>query len=155
MSLPLTWVDRIFEKLTLVYGQEFLDRWRDIDLNAVKSDWCHELAGMASSPSRIAFALANLPGRPPSVIQFKDLCRSAPAPDAPKLPEPKADPERVKVELSKLAPLRQAPSASVSDRGIGFKSIISRHEAGAKVSPTVLKMAKDGLANLGLSFANQ
>ena len=36
MSLPLIWVDHIFEKLTVTYGQQFLGRWRDVDLNAVK-----------------------------------------------------------------------------------------------------------------------
>lgn len=142
MSLPLPWVDRVFEKLTLVYGQEFLVRWRDIDLNAVKSDWCHELAGMESSPSRIAFALANLPGRPPSVIQFRELCRSAPAPDVPKLPEPKADPERVKAELAKLAPIRAATAAMPADRLEWAKRIIA-NPAGR--TPTVLRMAADAL----------
>lgn len=106
MSLPLPWVDRIFEKMTLVYGQAFLRRWADIDLNRVKSDWSHELSGFERAPKAIAFALANLPEAPPTVVQFKSIARQAPAPEVPMLPEPKADPARLADELSKLGALR-------------------------------------------------
>lgn len=106
MSLPLPWVDRIFEKMTLVYGQAFLRRWADIDLNRVKSDWSHELSGFERAPKAIAFALANLPEAPPTVVQFKLIARQAPAPEVPMLPEPKADPARLADELSKLGTLR-------------------------------------------------
>jgi hypothetical protein len=106
MSLPLPWVERIFEKLTLVYGQAFLRRWADIDLNRVKSDWSHELSGFDRAPQAIAFALANLPETPPTVVQFKAIARQAPAAEVPLLPEPKADPARVVAELAKLGSLR-------------------------------------------------
>ena len=50
MTMPLAWIDRIFDKLTLTYGQQFLGRWRDVDMNSVKSDWLHELSGFEKSP---------------------------------------------------------------------------------------------------------
>ena len=81
MSLPLPWVDRIFEKLTLVYGQAFLARWRDLDLDAVKADWAHELDGFERHPKAIAHALQALPPeKPPTVLQFRELARRAPLP---------------------------------------------------------------------------
>lgn len=107
MSMPLDWVDRIFDKLTLTYGQSFLNRWRDIDLNSVKSDWMHELSGFERAPHAIAWALTNLPESPPTVIQFKAIARLAPSPQVQALPEPKADPARLAAELAKLAPLRE------------------------------------------------
>ena len=58
MGMPSAWIDRIFDKLTLTYGQAFLNRWKDLDLNAVKSDWMHELDGMERHPEAIAFALS-------------------------------------------------------------------------------------------------
>ena len=60
MGMPSAWIDRIFDKLTLTYGRAFVDRWKDLDLNAVKSDWMHELDGMERHPEAIAFALSNL-----------------------------------------------------------------------------------------------
>lgn len=148
MSLPLPWVDRIFEKLTLCYGQSFLARWRDIDLGRVKSDWCFELSGYENAPSAIAFALSNLPpDHPPTVLQFKALCRQAPAADTPRLPEPKADPQRVKAEMAKLADLRKVSAAdsSAHEPKAWARRIIDRHAHGAKINRSALQMARDAL----------
>ena len=95
MSLPAAWTDKIFTKLTLAYGRDFLARWEGIDLNDVKSDWSHELAGFAEHPEAIAYALANLPPKAPSVIEFRALARRAPLPEVKLLDAPKADPARV------------------------------------------------------------
>lgn len=113
MSLPLPWVDRIFQKLTLAYGREFVARWEAVGLSIadVKTDWCEELAGFVAHPEAIAYALENLPDRPPTVGQFKAICRTAPLPEVKLLPAPKADPQRVAAELDKLRQLSSpAPS---------------------------------------------
>jgi hypothetical protein len=144
MSLPTPWVDRIFDKLTLIYGQSFLRRWADIDLNAVKSDWAHELAGFAQHPRAIAFALENLPPeRPPTVLEFRAMARRAPAEDLPRLPEPKADPARVAAELAKMAPLKVDHSRIRLGRTDWAHRILARHAAGGRVTRTVLAMAED------------
>lgn len=150
MSLPTPWVDRIFDKLTLVYGQAFLRRWQDIDLNAVKSDWGHELAGFAQHPRAIAFALENLPvDKPPTVLEFKAMARRVPAADVPRLEVPKADPERVARELAKLAPIRKAAPVTV-DRLAWAKRILARAEGGERVALGTLNIAKAALRMNGL-----
>lgn len=144
MSLPTPWVDRIFDKLTLTYGQSFLRRWADIDLNAVKSDWAHELAGLQQHPRAIAFALENLPAeRPPTVLEFRATARKAPAEDVPRLPEPKADMKRVEAELAKLAPLKADIRFAPVGRTDWAHRIVAKHAAGGPVTRTVLAMAQD------------
>lgn len=143
MSLPLQWVERIFDKLTLHYGQEFLGRWRDIDLNAVKSEWAHELAVFERAPNAIAFALSNLPERAPNVANFKALCRQAPATEDVALPAPKADPVRMRAELEKLSILKTT-TVKAGNRDWAH-AILKRLEDGAKISPTVVQMAKQAL----------
>lgn len=146
MSLPTAWIDRIFDKLTLVYGQSFLRRWADIDLNAVKSDWAHELAGFAQHPRAIAYALDHLPPeRPPTVLEFRAVARRAPPEDLPKLDAPKADPERVARELAKLAPARKLKTSPV-DRLAWARAIVARADGGASVAMGTLKIAKSALA---------
>ena len=146
MSLPLPWVERIFEKLTLVYGQAFLRRWADIDLNRVKSDWSHELSGFDRAPQAIAFALANLPEAPPTVVQFKAIARQAPAPEVPLLPEAKADPARLAAELAKLGDLRATVTAqSAGDMKAWAHKILAERAAGIRKTPTVLQMARNAL----------
>ena len=150
MSLPAPWIDRIFDKLTLVYGQAFLRRWQDIDMNAVKSDWGHELAGFAQHPRAIAYALENLPiDKPPTVLEFRAMARRVPALDVPALEMPKADPERIAAELAKLAPIRRAVAAPV-DRLGWAKRINERHERGENIAMGTLRIARDALRMNGL-----
>jgi hypothetical protein len=142
MSLPNQWIDRIFEKLGLVYGQEFLSRWKGLPIADVKADWAHELAGFENHPEAVAWALRNLPpDRPPTVLQFRNLGRSAPAPDRPMLPEPVADAPRARAELAKLAAyLRTAPKAGPTDWA---HKIVAKHRAGGRVTAATLRMARD------------
>ena len=95
------WVDQIFDKLTVAYGQEFLRRWQDIDIGKVKADWAHELAGYSSHPAAIAYVLANLPDRPPTVFEFRKIAMRAPDKVAPKLAAPMASRSKVMAELAK------------------------------------------------------
>jgi hypothetical protein len=150
MSLPANWVDAIFDRLSLIYGQSFQRRWADLDLNAVKSNWAHELAGFAHLPKAIAYALENLPmDRPPTVLEFKFLARRAPPDELPRLEAPKADPERVAAELAKLAPVLQAPPARPNTDWA--KRIVARADAGERVPVLPLRMAREVLARKGVA----
>lgn len=143
MSLPTPWIDRIFDKLTLVYGQQFLRRWADIDLNAVKSDWGHELSGFERHPKAIAYALQNLPvDRPPTVLEFKRIANAAPEEEVKRLPPPKADPEVIARELLKMAPIRQEITV---DRKEWARRLMARHSGGEKLRPISLRFAREAL----------
>lgn len=147
MSLPTAWIDKIFDKLTLVYGQSFLRRWADIDLNAVKSDWGHELAGFENFPAGIAYALEHLPPeRPPTVLEFRAIGRRAPVADAPRLEAPKADPDRIARELAKLKPTRAAMAQPVDHRAWA-RRIVARADAGDRIARATLRCARDALAS--------
>lgn len=102
MSIPNAWVDKIFAKLTLVYGRDFTDRWAVEMVPMVKADWAHELAGFKDHAESIAYALQHLPpDRPPTVLQFRDICRKAPAPPLKQLEAPAANPEIVRSQLAR------------------------------------------------------
>jgi hypothetical protein len=75
MSLPDGWIDRIFTKLTLTYGQAFLRQYDGVEMADVKANWGHELACFQQSPDAIRHGLEHLPERPPNIVQFRDLCR--------------------------------------------------------------------------------
>lgn len=96
MSIPSAWIDRIFEKLTLVYGAEFLSRWKGIPLDEVKADWARELDGLENRPEAIKHALEHLPtDKAPTVLQFRELTRRAPDKGLPALPAPEVNPAAV------------------------------------------------------------
>lgn len=144
MSLPLPWIDKIFSKMSLVYGRDFIGRWEGLEISDVKTDWGHELAGFENWPEAIAFALKSLPAKPPSVIEFREIARKALKPDRPALPEPPANKERVDAELRKLAPVKQAASGPYDHRAWA-KRIIHRHQLGERLNPTSLRFAREAL----------
>lgn len=93
MPLPASWVERIFQKLSLVYGRDFIGRWEGQEMAAVMTDWGHELDGWQNQPEAIKHALSHLPpDKPPTVLQFRALCNGRPEPEAKKLPPPESKP---------------------------------------------------------------
>lgn len=147
MSLPTKAVDRLFERLAATYGAAWTRQWADVPLSDVKTAWAHELAGYASETGlkAVAWALENLPERSPNVIEFRAICRRAPAPELPRLPEPKAEPERLKRELSRLVDIRAKVASSGVDHKTWAKSLIARDAAGEKVRPISLRFAREAL----------
>jgi hypothetical protein len=145
MSLPSKAIERLFERLTATYGREWVNRWEGIDLAAIKTVWAHELSVYANHLEDIAWALENLPARAPNVIEFKQLCRSAPRQDVQALPAPPADPERVKAEMAKLHDVLKAKPTSRHDPKAWAKTILARDAAGDKLSAISVRFAKEAL----------
>lgn len=91
MPLPDRWVDVLFDRLRVRYGVAFTRQYGDLDAAAVKADWADVLDGV--SGDAIAYALQYLPSEPLTALQFRDLCRAAPAlAPAAALPPPKTPP---------------------------------------------------------------
>lgn len=92
IPLPPEWIDRIFTKLSLTYGRAFMSQYEGLDPAAVKADWAMELSGFQRAPEALRYGLQNLPAdRVPNVLQFRALCRRAPAPPVKQLPAPQMD----------------------------------------------------------------
>lgn len=146
MSLPTKAIDRLFDRLAATYGASWTRQWADVPIGDVKTVWAHELAALSGRLDAIAWALENLPHRPPNAVEFRSLCRSAPSPEAPRLPSPKADPARVAAELAKLAPLR---AATVMDYTVDHKAwarrLMAQHDDGYQLNPTTLRFAREAL----------
>ena len=146
--LPAEWVDRLFGKLALRYGQEWVRLWEGIDIGAVKADWAHELAGMHLSQEaqdRLRYGVDNLPAdRPPNVAQFKAICGRAPAKAVPQLSgqKPEADPERVSEILRSM---RRSVGEAV-DPIAWAEKLKRRHETGERLTPAQIAAYQAALA---------
>ena len=133
-------IDRLFKRLAATYGA----RW-DVSLGQapiadVKTVWGHELSAFANSLHRIAWALENLPERCPNAIEFRNLCRQAPSPEAPALPMPKANPEIAAKVIDGLK--ASSPTTGRIDPRAWAKAILA-NPAGR--TPTVIQMAKNAV----------
>jgi hypothetical protein len=141
--LPIEWIEKIFQRLTLVYGRDFLDRWKGIPLADVKADWANTLTGFHAQPECIAFALTSLPeGKAPTALEFRAICRKAPQPQHQALAAPAVNPAVVQAQLAKASNLRQLQRPGSKDWA---RRLLDQHSAGQPVRPYALREAKKAL----------
>lgn len=138
-------VDYIFTKMAAAYGAAWDKSLGVAPLPDIKTRWLYELEPFRHSKKRIMWALSHLPKFAPNAMEFHQLCRQAPAPEVPLLPEPQADPERVSAEVAKLAQVRQAASNQPVDHKAWARKIMQRHADGEKINLYPLRMAREAL----------
>ena len=110
MSLPNSWVDALFSRLSVRYGGAFMRQYEGVNPAHVHADWADVLGGFVTRPDAIKHALDNLPhDRPPNAMQFCDACARAPVPPLKQLHSPPANPELVAKAMAGM--LKQATSA--------------------------------------------
>lgn len=147
-TLPLAWVEKVFRKLTVVYGRDFMARWEGQEINDVIEDWAEELAGFVNWPEAIAWALKNLPdSKPPTVLEFRALCFKAPKPERLALPEPAADPAFAKQVLGQVS----RKPAGVNAYTDWIRRGLADLEAGVRKSPTVERMIREAAVAKGVA----
>lgn len=147
-TLPLAWVEKVFRKLTVVYGRDFMTRWEGQEINDVIEDWAEELAGFVNWPEAIAWALKNLPdSKPPTVLEFRALCFKAPKPERLALPEPAADPAFAKQVLGQVS----RKPAGVNAYTDWIRRGLADLEAGVRKSPTVERMIREAAVAKGVA----
>lgn len=152
MTLPAKVVDRLFERLTATYGNQWLRMWNGIPVNDAKSAWAHELSGFGSNLESLAWALENLPESPPNVIQFRNLARLAPAAEVPRLTEPTQNPKRVAAALQSLKTLTNPERKHEKRDGLKWaKRIIERVAQGNPPSKVAVSMAREALTRNGFN----
>ena len=135
--------DHLFNRLLAVYGTQWTKQWQDVPMQDAKDAWARELGQYAGRLEAIAYAFDNLPDRAPNAVQFRNLCRQAPAPEVPALPMPAANPQRMREELAKLGHITAAKPQGAASMMAWAPRILARYAAGAKITPTVLEMARD------------
>ena len=91
-TLPRAWVEKIFSRLSAIYGTGFSGKFGNDVENALEV-LGEELGGFSDNPDAIAYALRNLNHTyAPSALEFVNLCRHAPKKSLPALEAPVADP---------------------------------------------------------------
>lgn len=74
-QIPQSWIDALFSKMLSIYGNKFLEMWRGVDINTVKTIWAQELSKLSREEiSKGANALMKQEW-PPTLPQFIKLCR--------------------------------------------------------------------------------
>lgn len=73
--IPDSWVDSLFSKMAALYGNKFLDMWRDLDLVSIKTIWAQELGKLSREELVRGVNALSAQEWPPTLPQFLKLCR--------------------------------------------------------------------------------
>lgn len=85
-AVPLSWIEKLFERLSAYYGARFADMWRGCDIEGVKQVWATELGDCTRDEIARGVAACRTRDWPPTLPEFLKLCR------------PPFDPERAFIE---------------------------------------------------------
>lgn len=140
-------LNRIFKRMAATYGAAWDRSIGSAPIDDIREIWAHELAGFASKLGDIAWGLENLPEKCPNVLEFRALCRRAPAPELKQLQSPPANPERMKAAMTEL---RGALGQSIQrDPKQWAHDIVSDLKAGKKVPAYRIEAARVALGVKG------
>jgi hypothetical protein len=71
----MKWIDRLFDRMIATYGARFADMWASSDAHTVKAVWADGLRGLAGDEIRTGLDSLNDKPFPPTLPEFKRLCR--------------------------------------------------------------------------------
>lgn len=133
MALPDSWVDHLFAKLAVRFGDAWTRKWEGIQMTAVRADWAAVLDGMPGPA--LQHGLNNLPREfPPTAHQFRDLCIRRADDDRATVPALPA-PSSVNVgQAQRLREIVAGAFATPKDPRRWAHSLKARHEAGERLS---------------------
>lgn len=132
MSLPESWVDKLFRKLAATYGQSFLRQYDGVPMDDVKANWAHELACFQQNPAAIARGIEYLPAeRAPTVLQFRDLCKSQAPSERLQLPAPPSEPVSPEVIAATKAAFERKDERGWREWATALRR---RHESGERLT---------------------
>ena len=148
-ALPDGWIDRLFERFSLMYGRQWTDTWVGIPMDKVKASWSEDLARFSGEAIRRAVDHCKAHNKfPPTCPEFVGLCAAFRTVEAnpPKLSVRYAERDpKVMAEIAKwLEPKRK------KDTKDWAREILQLEASGEFNNMHSIKVAKQALGVLPL-----
>lgn len=146
------WIERIFAKLTSIYGDDFTRNWRGIDPEEIKAEWADTLGGFHAADIASALQACRSQPKAPNLPEFASLCRQNmntrnTVTLAPLTPEERAAAAKVAETVAKAMSAKEANTKGYYVNGVlvtVFKqwavNIVNREASGEQI-PEVSKKA--------------
>ena len=69
------WIERIFARLSGIYGSEFTYKWADVDSDSLKAEWADALGGFHAEDIASALQACRAQPKAPNLPEFASMCR--------------------------------------------------------------------------------
>jgi len=73
--MPMEWIDRLFMRLSAMYGQKFASQWAGTDVGFMKGAWADDLGCMTGQDIATGLEACKSRPFPPTLPEFIVLCR--------------------------------------------------------------------------------
>ena len=74
-ALPPEWINRLWMRMHLMYGNKFADMWRGLNIADVKHAWGEDLAGYTGDELKRGIGWCKTQTWPPTLPEFMTACR--------------------------------------------------------------------------------
>ena len=76
-ALPMTWINVLFQRFERFYGQDFVRKWGNGDIEATKQEWAEKLFQFDREVLRLAVEhCSENVSKPPSLPEFVTICKN-------------------------------------------------------------------------------
>lgn len=75
LPAPISWVESLFARMQGMYGNKFLDMWRDTDVAMVKALWADEMGKLSNDELKRGYAALMKRDWPPSLPEYVKMCK--------------------------------------------------------------------------------
>lgn len=148
-ALPDAWIERLFGRLSCLYGAKFADLWAGVDVVEVKRTWGRKLVGFDLGVIKAAIEACedSEKGAPPTLPEFVALCRDAARrlqPTTLALPPVELTAEQIEANRQKLRAVTQRTS---TDNGslLWAEKLRAKFLRGERLRPIQIELASNAL----------
>ncbi|MCO1396397.1 hypothetical protein [Burkholderia cenocepacia] len=152
-AVPEHWVTELFKRMGRMWGNAFLEKWPQDDLQGVKIEWARGLRKLSTSELKSGVDALLTLKFPPSLPEFYGLCKQMRLHEMPRAEaltdQTKADPETVRANLERMreiiAPLLQPREITAE---WAYKLLMrGESRSGKALTHEVIRCASDAISS--------
>lgn len=153
-AAPRHWVAALFEKMSRMWGNSFLDKWRDTNLEGVMVEWGKGLRKLSTAELKAGVDALMTQKFPPSLPEFYALCKARRFVEAATqgtliTDQTKADPAKVEANLAAIRRVRAAFTQAKEPSAVwAFRLLLKGHTASHNaLGSAAVKCAYDAICS--------
>lgn len=152
-AVPEHWVTELFKRMGRMWGNAFLEKWPQDDLQGVKIEWARGLRKLSTSELKSGVDALLTLKFPPSLPEFYGLCKQMRLHEMPRAEaltdQTKADPETVRANLERMREILAPLSAPREITAEWAYKLLMRGESrsGKALTHEVIRCASDAISS--------
>lgn len=152
-AVPQSWVNELFKRMARMWGNTFLDKWPQDDLEGVKAEWGKGLRKLSPTELKSGVDALLTLKFPPSLPEFYGLCKQMRLHEMPRAEaltdQSRADADTVHANVSRmreaLGPMQRSPEPTAE---WAYRMLMRGESAtGKQLTFEVIRCASDAISS--------